>query len=275
MSILNSVVSAVFGVVLRPLQLVSPLVGIFLVSLATAIGMLLVIRASSDQKRIQAAKNGMYAAMLEMRLYNDDLRAILRAQVALLVSNAAYLRASLVPALWLIVPIGLLMAQLDAFYGHTGVAPGQSVLVTAVLRQDADASRDPAASLATPPGTRVAIPVIWFPAAREVVWSLSPQAAGELDLRVRVGAEDIVKTLQVSDLVVRTSPVRPAPGFFNQLRYPVERPLPADSALQAISIAYPARLIDVFGRQIHWSVLYLALSVVFALMLKRAFRVTF
>ena len=142
MSLLNLVVTTALGVVLRPLQLVSPLVGISMVSLATAIAMLLVVRATSDQARIKAARSAMYAAMLEMRLFSDDLRAVLRAQWALLASNAAYVRASLVPMLWLVVPLVLLVAQLEPYYGYRAISPGQSVLVTARLRDDVEAGRD-------------------------------------------------------------------------------------------------------------------------------------
>src|SRR4249919_401657 len=156
MSFLNSVLTAVFGFLLRPLQLVPPVAGLTLLSLATAIVMLFVIKATSDQRRIKAAQGGMYAAVLEMRLFNDDLAAVLRAQWALVKSNAAYVRASLVPMLWLIVPLGLLVAQLDTYYSYRAITPGQPVLVKALLRIGADSAHDPEATLASPPGVHVA-----------------------------------------------------------------------------------------------------------------------
>ena len=274
MSALNRALTAAFDLLLRPLQLLSPVAGVGVAALATAVIVVLVMRATSNPRAIRGARAGMYAAILEMRLFNDDLRAILRAQLALLGSNAAYLRASFVPILWLMLPLGLLIVQLDAYYGRAAVSPGQLVLVKAVIRDDSSPMQDPRATLATSAGARIDIPGIWFPETHEVLWSLSPQAPGEYDLRLRVGTEEMIKTLAVSNQVVRASPARVAAGFFDQLRYPSEQPLPGRSIVKAIIVSYPERALDVFGWQIHWTFVYGLLSILFALALALAFRVT-
>jgi len=53
------------------------------VSLISAIGMLLVVRATSDQARVAAVKRALQACVFEIRLFNDDARAMLRAPPAL------------------------------------------------------------------------------------------------------------------------------------------------------------------------------------------------
>ena len=90
---------------------------------------------------------------------------------------------------------------------------------------------------------------------------------------MHLGAAVISKTVVVSDAVTRRSPVRPAGGFLNQLRYPSETPLPSGSGLTAITIAYPERPFSVAGWNIGWSGVYLALTLVFALALKGVFGV--
>jgi hypothetical protein len=273
MAPLNRALTAVFDLVLRPLQLVPPLPGVALISLATAAVVLLVMRATSDARAITAARTGMYAAILEMRLFNDDLRGLLRAQLSLLKGNAAYLRASLWPMLWLIVPMALLLVQFDLYYGHSAVAPGEPVLITAQLRDVATAGADPLAMLTGAPGGPIDVPGVWFPGTREVLWTVSPESAGAYDLRVRIGSDDLVKTLVVSSRVSRISPARVSPGWVNQLRYPSEPPLPAASAVRAIHVAYPAREIAIFGRRLSWILVYGVLSVLFILALAPAFRV--
>lgn len=83
----------------------------------------------------------------------------------------------------------------------------------------------------------------------------------------------LAKTVVVSDAVTRRSPVRPAGGFLNQLLYPSEVPLPEGSGLTAITIAYPERPFSVAGWDIGWAGVYVALTIVFMLALRRPFGV--
>lgn len=56
-------------------------------------------------------------------------------------------------------------------------------------------------------------------------------------------------------------------GLLDQLLYPSEPPLPDDSHIAAMTLAYPEPGIDVAGWRGHWTVIYVALSMgcVFAL----------
>ena len=121
MSLLNSVLDSVFDVLLRPLASLPALASLALVSLVTAIVMLLVVRGTSNQRALDDVKRQIHAALFEIRLFNDDLRAIFRAQGDMLRHNATYLRLSLVPMLWMIVPLALVMAQLQFHYGYQGL----------------------------------------------------------------------------------------------------------------------------------------------------------
>jgi hypothetical protein len=276
MTLINRTLTAAFDIAFWPLHLLPPLAGLALVSLVTAVVLLFVVKATSDQRRIEAAKNGMYAAVLEMRLFNDDLPAILRAQVEMLKSNASYLRGSLAPVLWMVVPFSLLIGQLECYYGYAGLTPGRPVLVEAQIRDGiATGGAGPVARLTTPAEVRVETPAVWFPAARSVVWQVTPQSPGEFDLRIRVGSEELTKALQVSDDVARRSPARVGTGLFDQLRYPSEAPLPADGPVREITVAYPTRDIFVFGWRFPWLPLYGILSILFAVALRRPFGVSF
>ena len=142
---MNALLASAFDLLLFPFRQLPPIVGLSVVSLLTAAGMLLVFRAKSDQQRIEQVKRAMVAALFEIRLFNDDLPALFRAQGEMLKQNAAYLRLSLVPMLWMIVPIGLIAAQLEFQYGYAGLTPGQPALVKARVRQSATPLAEPAA----------------------------------------------------------------------------------------------------------------------------------
>jgi hypothetical protein len=278
MEFLNAASTLLTDAVLWPSTLLPPLAGLAFVSLVTAVAVLLVIKATSNQRRIRAAKNGMYAALLEMRLFNDDLRAILRAQAGVIKHVGLYWLASLVPVLWLVVPFSLWMVQLEAFYGYAGPDPVRHMIVKAALRSDgaaAETAPAPKATLEVPPGLQVQTPPLWFLAAHEVVWQVSRNSVGTFRLRIGIDDEIAIKTLVISDRVARRSPVRTGRGWLDELRYPSERPLPASGRIEAISVSYAESDFSVFGWHVHWLVIFGVLTIAFAFALRRPLRVVF
>jgi len=272
-TILNALLASAFDVLLFPFRQLPAIAGRSVVSLLTAAGMLLVFRAKSDQRRIEQVKRAMIAALFEIRLFNDDLPALFRAQGEMLKQNAAYLRLSLVPMLWMIVPIGLIAAQLEFQYGYAGLTPGQPALVKARLRQASPPA--PVAALEVPRGIRVLTSAAWFPATQEIIWRVTPEEPGEYVLNAAIDGETFTKTVDATARVVRRSPVRVAAGFLNQLMYPAEPPLPGGGAVTSISVGYPSRAIRVLRWDLPWAIVYLLLSMAFAVALRKPFGVTF
>jgi uncharacterized membrane protein (DUF106 family) len=270
MSLLNAGLAALTDWVLAPFSALPPIVGLVVASLVTAAAMLVVFKRTSDQKRLAAVKRSIHAALFEIRLFNDDLRAIMRAQLEILRHNATYLRLSLVPMLWVIVPLVLVVAQLQFHYGYAPLQPGEPVLLKVQLRQDSAEG----VTLDAPPQLRLDTPSVWLPAAREVVWRLRPAEPGRYDVRITVGDERYTKSMQVSGGVVRRSPVRLESGLVNQLLYPSEPPLAGSGAATAITVAYPEQDVEMFGIGLNWMVWYFALSLLFAFALRKPFGVT-
>jgi uncharacterized membrane protein (DUF106 family) len=286
-TILNAFLASAFDVLLFPFRRFPPIAGLSVVSLLTAAGMLLVFKATSDQRRIAQVKRAMVAALFEIRLFNDDLPALFRAQGEMLRQNAAYLRLSLVPMLWMIVPIGLVVAQLEFRYGYSGLTPGEPALVKAQLRQASQPQAGsesasgalsppaPAASLEGPTQMRVLTAGAWFPATHEVIWRVTPDARGAYVLNARIDGGTFTKTVDATDRVVRRSPVRVSAGFLSQLMYPAEPPLPEGGVVTSISVGYPSRAIRVLRWDLPWVIVYFVLSMAFALALRKPFGVTF
>ena len=136
MSLLNAALRAVFDVALRPFAGLPPIVPVTVVALVSGIFALLVYRWTSDQVAIAAVKRRLFGHLLEVRLFNDDLRAVLAAQLRLLRENLTYLRLNLVPLLWMIVPFMLLIAQLQFHYGYDGLEVGERSLLVVDLAGD-------------------------------------------------------------------------------------------------------------------------------------------
>jgi hypothetical protein len=266
--------SFVFDLVMAPLAVLPAALGLAVLALATAVGLLWVFCRTLDAGRVELAKRRMQAAIFEMRLFEDDLREVVRAARQVLRHNGAYVRAWLVPVLVASLPLMLLMAQIDGYYGRTGIMPSESTLVLAELDPIGNSER-PLVLLDAPAGLRLETSPVWFPAAGQMVWRISPRTEGEFELVLRAGRDVVTKAVRASDEVARRSPRRARDDFYDALRYPSEPPLPGDSPIAALSVEYPERQISFLGWQTHWLVPYVGFLVVFAFALRRRFGVVF
>lgn len=283
MGLINAVVGPVFEAVLFPFRTLPAWVALAVLSLVTAIGVLIVYKKISNQAAIDRVKSRIYACFYEIRLFNDDLRAVIRAQAEIMRYNAVYIGLNLVPLLVMIVPFVLIVAQLQSHYGWDGVRPGEPVLLTAKLTKGwAPSTSKPDVALTVPEGLRVETPSVWVPSQRELTWRISAQKEGDYELTLRAGDASVTKEVFVAGAKGPRAPVREQAGFVHQLLYPAEDTLPADSPVHSIRIDYPDRSIDVLGWNVRslagipaWMIVYFVLAMVFALAFKRRFGVTF
>lgn len=268
MTLVNQLLGAVADMAMRLLRPLGVTGSLAVVSLVTAILVLIVMRATSNQRALAAAKRQIHADLFEIRLFNDDLRAILTAELSLLRHNATYLRLSIVPMIWMFVPLALLVAQLQPYYGYSGVAVGRPILVTAQY-----AGEHQAAALEAPSAIRVETPAVSVPALDQAVWRIVPTAPGDYQLQLRIADKTYQKSIHVSEGLARRSPLRGRPGFFREVAYPSEAPLSDDGVLSSISVVYPEDGVGLFGMTMHWMVVYVVMTMVFALVLRRPLHV--
>jgi hypothetical protein len=271
-SVVNSSVAWLLDGLLLPFSDLPAIVGLTALSALTAVGMLLVVRATSNQARIAAVKRAMQACIYEVRLFGDDARAMLRAMAELVRHNLTYLALGIVPLLWMIVPLGLLVAHLHVVrFAYTGLVVGGQALVKARLADGTTTTP----VLEVPAGVRIETPLVWIPSLREAVWRIriTGESPSEANVTIRIGNEALTKSLTVSNAIVRTSPVRPDRAMTSQLMCPAESPIPAGTAVESIAITYPSRSVSVFGWNLHWMVVFFVLSMVFAFLLRRPLKV--
>ena len=270
MTVVNALLGGLVNGLLYPFRDLPPIVGLLVVSLLAAIGMLAVFKATSDQSRIASVKRLIHAGLFEIRLFNDDLRLILRAQAEILRHNLTYLRLSLVPVVWMILPLGLLIAHLQFHYGYEGLVPGRPTLLKVRLAGPAEPTD---LELSVPPGMRVETPAVWIPTLREAAWRIVSEQPGTYELSIRIDGQTYSKSVRSSEAVVRRSPLRVAPGVINQALYPAEAPLPRDAPLESIELIYPTREVSLLGWDVHWLVAFFVLSIVIAFALRNRFGV--
>ena len=145
--------------------------------------------------------------------------ALLRAQGALLRHNGRYLWLSLLPLVVTAVPLTLVIAQVQAWYGYSGLAPDVPVLVSADLTPGVE----PTGPRLEGDGVRVDGEAMYLPSLRQLVWRVVPTASGAHQVVVQVNGVRYEKSLVVSTGLTRRSPVRPPAALFDQLLEPRRR----------------------------------------------------
>jgi uncharacterized membrane protein (DUF106 family) len=273
MGLINTPLRAFFDALLHPFREMSPWVTLIPVSLVTAVALLLIFKRTSNQEAIAAVKDKIAAGLFEIRLFNDDLRTMFRAQGQILARSLTYMRLSLVPMLWTLPPLVLVIAQLQFHYGYVGLQPGQSTQLTIVLKPEAAQAGKPEIRVVAPDGVEVVEPGVWIPSLSEMAWRVDVDAPGAYAFELSLNGSTTSKSVDASNAIVRRSPIR-ARGFLDELIYPAEPALPADSPFESITIGYADAEVDLFGFGLHWLIVFFILSIVFAFALRKPFGVT-
>lgn len=241
--------------------------GVF--AILTAVLTLLAVRWTSDQKAIRRVKDRMGAHVLEVRLFSDEPRVVLRAYISLLGNTALYLRYSLRPLIVLAIPLLLLFTQLEAYFGHTPVDLGQDFLVRATF-QSADALTNPV--LRVPPGLEMTAPPVDTPSERQVDWRLRAVKPGTYDVQLILPGSEISQKIVAGGGLTRVLAERERGGLWEQIMNPGDPPLPRAGLVEQIKIQYPVRVFRLHTWEIEWLVPYVVLTLAAALLLKGTLR---
>jgi uncharacterized membrane protein (DUF106 family) len=109
--------------------LTSPLAIVIVVSLVVGLLMVVLFGYTSDQKAIGIAKDQLKAHLLAVRLYRDQIPVVMGSYGKILRGTGRYLKLAFKPLLYVIIPITLLMVQIDRYLGQTPIADECAVSV--------------------------------------------------------------------------------------------------------------------------------------------------
>ena len=274
MKLINDLLRPVFDLLQAPFAGMPAIVGVLVWSIPVGVFALWVFGKTSNQVRIAEVKRRIHAGLFEIRLFNDDLRAIMKAQWQILGHVIHYQALALKPMIFILPPLVLVMVQLHQFYGFRGLQPGDQALMTVQL-DPASITRGtrPDIALDVPEGLHVNTGRVWVPSLAQISWELGVDAVGDYDLPITVDGETASKSLRATDRLIRLSPERPPHNFVGQLEWPSEEPLGDDSAIRSITLGYADGTIGILGWDFEWSfawmVVFFVLTMVIALALRK------
>jgi hypothetical protein len=243
---------------LVPLDRMPEGVALAVVSILSGVIALYVVKWTTDQRALQAARDQLAASLLEVRLFLDSPRRVFRAQLRVTAWTGRYMARAMPALLLMVVPFTL--AFMHLFVRHE-VAPlpiGEDVLVQVEL----DAGSTAEVTLTTPAGVVQTAPL--FVAAGPIVYArVRASEAGRHELAFTVGGEPMTKLLVAGEGRV-TSPERRsglaglwALGTEGATSAPVSR----------VFIEHPPALREWLGMP--WWLFWLVVSTVAALVLRK------
>jgi uncharacterized membrane protein (DUF106 family) len=255
--------------------LISPLAIVIVVSLVIGLVMVVLFGYTSDQKAIGIAKDQLKAHLLAVRLYRDQIPVVMGSYGKILRGTGRYLKLAFMPLLYVIIPITLLMVQIDRYLGQTPLpanAPflltvhlgGQTPTSTTTQAAEPSSASDAlsAVTLDLPPEVKLTAPAVHVAADNEIVWRLVGSKEGKYEVKIAAGGEAVDKSVFIGNNLPRISTIRLRGQFWNRLFSSAEPALPASSPIESIAINYPDRNIDIAGYGINWIWLFFVLSMV-------------
>jgi uncharacterized membrane protein (DUF106 family) len=239
--------------------LTSPLAIVFVVSLVVGLLMVVLFGYTSDQKAIGIAKDQLKAHLLAVRLYRDQIPVVMGSYGKILRGTGRYLKLAFRPLLYVVIPITLLMVQIDRYLGATPIRQNTPFLLT-VHTSGGDALND--VTLDLPPEITMTAPPVHVPAENEIVWRLVGSREGKYEVKIAAAGQAVAKVVCVGSDLSRISAVRLRGHFWERMFSSAEPALPENSQIESISINYPDRNIEVAGYGMNWIWLFFILSMV-------------
>lgn len=273
MWVFNSFFSKLFELVFLPFRSMSPWIGMIIISLLTGFLMLLVFRFTSNQEGIRKVKNKIKAHLLEFRLFKDSLSISLRAQGNILRQNLRYLSYYGKPMLIMIIPLALIVIQLNVWFGYQALEPGEVTILKVRLEEDVN-PLSINLTIEPSPGFEIETRPLRIKEKGEINWRLRAKEKGIHDLTLVSNNQRFTKKVAVAGKPLsKISPLKVKRSLINELLNPGEVPLSGNLPVKAVGLNYPAKNMNLFGWQIHWLIVYIVLTVILSFAFRGIFKV--
>ena len=270
---INLTISSFFNLLIAPFKDLNPLWSLTFMSLLVGILMLVIFRYTSNQEAIRNTKNKIRAYIFELRLFKDELGIVISAQKKIFMYNMKYMSYALKPMLFMIVPLALILIQLEGWYGFKPLIPEELAVVSLKLSQG-NAEIMNTITMNAEPGLEIDSPALRIPGEKEINWRIRAKEFGSHNLTFNVDDYSFNKEVVVSDKgLKRITPASFKSGFWNFVLNPGEKAIPDNPYVEEITVSYPLNSIKVYKWGLHWLVVIFVLSIVFGFALKGLFKV--
>ena len=183
-----------------------------------------------------------------------------------------YMGHAMIPMLWMIIPVLLMLIQLNIWYGFQPLKEGQKAMVTARLQTDQSLFDIGRLELVPDEGLVVETPPLRIDSTKEVNWRVRAVSEGRHTLTFRVDDHEVEHAVQVGGGFTKIENAR-VRGAWDELWHPGAAPLPEGQPVSYLEVTYPEGEANLLGISMHWVIVFFILSIIFGFALKGVFRV--
>lgn len=255
----NNAMTLLFDLICAPFRTLAPVWALTVISLVTGVILLWIFGKVSNQGAIRVIRDRIRGNLIGVRLFQNDIGVVLRLQGRILWDTLVYMRYSIVPMFILMVPVLLVMTQLNLRFGARPLQPGEQALLEVQLKEG-EGLRE-GAELEAPAGIVVETPAVHSRESARVSWRLRAEQPGTYTLKISTPKGAIEKGVVVGGEWGVVPTLRGA-SLFDQFFFPGEPAIPGDSPFDAVRIDYPALAITFFGLPLNWIVAFFIFSLV-------------
>jgi hypothetical protein len=188
-------------------------------------------------------------------------------QRRILRANMGYMKMALIPALVMIVPVILIMVQLNLRYAQTGFRPGDTAMVKVRVEEGVDVIRD-RLSLTSGSGLKKASPPVRVPSLDETDWKILLTDNGVHDLTLETATGKVTLPVYATDRLVPIYGTFKKASFWETVFNPGAPRIPDDVPIKSVEIMYPQMSFDWGFIELSWLWSFLIISMGFGVILK-------
>lgn len=228
--------------------------------------MLWIFGKTSNQDAIKVVRNRVRGHLIAMWLFGDDLLVLVRTQGKLFKETLVYVGHATWPMLVMLVPILLILTQLNLRFSVKPLPVGGQAVVNVNLREKP--SKTPV-ELEIPEGLVGETTGVRIDSLKQVAWRVRARDPGRYQITARTDSKEVRKQLLVGSRWGAVSAIRTGRNIWEMLLYPGEPPIPSPNAIQSIEITYDPLPLTIFGFSVHWLVFFFVVSLVAAFVFRR------
>ena len=266
-------IGLILDFIIIPFRGFNPFWGFFAICIILGAVAVIMFKYLSNQDKIKEVKSRIKIHFLEIRLYKEDFREILRAQKEILKNNFWYVVYSVGAAIPIMILVLLSISQLNLRYGYTPIMPGQLFDVKVIYAKDAD--RRPEPQLKLPEGLEAVSPAMQLGEEGEVSWQFQADRAGKYKVGFQVCDQELTKDIIIGEITSPYCPQLMRQGVLAAFINSVEPPLAKNSRLESIEIGYKPKYFKCifFGWDMHWLIVFPIIAIGFGLVIRKILKV--
>jgi uncharacterized membrane protein (DUF106 family) len=265
-------VTQFFNFILKPFENGHAHAGLIFISLLTGAVMLFLFKLTSNQEAMKEVKTKISGYFLEMRLYKEDISVVMASQRRILRANLGYMKLASIPALVMIVPVILIMVQLNLRYDRTAFRPGDTAMVKVTVGEGVDVVRS-RLSITADRGLEKASPAVRIPSLDETDWKIKLTGNGVHDLTLDTATGKFTIPVYATDRLIPIYTTFKKGSLWEAVLNPGAPRIPDDLPVETVSIIYPKMSFDWGFIELSWLWSFLIISMGFGVVLKFVFGV--